>query len=481
MTVPSRFFLCAKNMADYGTLTATSAVATLPVSNLQNSRRARTWRSSSAVLQELKLTWSGYNSERINFAMLNRHNLEPNARWYVQGYSTYDWTGTAIFDNSWVNYLPQSNNFATTWFQGGTGTEVQNVNGLGGELNVAWTLTDTDAAITTYWDQTLVTSAGVQIAFSVRIKKKVVLDVAPYVAVEFNSGGSPRAAIVIHPVTGAIVSAGNVGYETGTECISEPTDNDFWKATVVLTAPVGTTAVTVFVIPAFNTDASASGNVAATGSTVFTDAQVEVGALTHDVTRTTTVAVRSGPLCYSSPTLGSLDWGVAPLGSTGQLDSFIGQRYSVAYFLENTAVVNSLKVTLVDTGNSAGYLEASRLYTGKGTEFAYNPSTLACKWNEHTAQERMDGGSLASDGASSFREMVADISWVNEADRSVLMDMYRFAGKRLDLFASARPGLGGNSSEEERDHTGIWRFRDMDDLSTVMYQIWKARLQLTEV
>lgn len=284
MTVPSNFFICGRNMADYSALSATSELSTLAATNLQVSRRARTWRSTSAAVQTIRLTWADYVSERLNFVMLNRHNLENAAVWRIKCYASYDWTGTPLYD---------------------------------------------------------------------------------------------------------------------------------------------------------------SGDIEA----------------------------------YETTTLGDLDFGVVPLPGGG-LDPFIGQRYSVHYFLENESVINSVEIIIDDTGNGYGYIEASRLFVGRGLELSHNPNTLSVKWNENTSQERMDGGSLMSDGTAQFRDMVADLGIINGYEQAgSIFDIYRFAGKRFDVFAAARPGVGG---EEERDSTGIWRISQLESMEVVVNPLWKSRLQLTE-
>lgn len=471
MTAPSNFIICAKNMTDYGTLTGTSEVATLPLSNLQNSKRSRVWRSTSLADQELKLTWEDTLSARINFVMLNRHNLEPAARWWVQGYQSYDWTGTPVIDNSWVNLCLYSNDFSS-WNQVGSGSEVQDATFAGNTLT-AWTLTDSDVGSTSYWYRQHAVAAFTPVAHSIRVRKEAAT-VYPFIGIDWNGTGTPRTAIVLNKATGdwvyytGSVAADSVTIET------DPNDEDYWKVTIVFTSDA--TLATLILVPAHNATGAGAGDITTQGSTVFAHAQCEQDDETHDITETTASSVRSGPLAVDIYTLGDLDWGIAPLGSS-VFDGFLGQKHSVAYFAENTTAINSLKVTIRDPDNEQGYIEASRLYMGRGIELTYNPDTLSCKWDEDTKQDRSAGGSLMSDGAQPFRIMTADLGVVSNEQRGELMDMFRFAGKRLDVFASARPGVGG---EEERDHTGIWRFQSLDDLSVLTYQLWKSRVQLTE-
>lgn len=150
--------------------------------------------------------------------------------------------------------------------------------------------------------------------------------------------------------------------------------------------------------------------------------------------------------------LGQLDWGVTPLGSS-IFDAFLGQQYSLVYFPRVVAL--SGIVTLSNAGNSAGYMEASRLYGGDSMEFLWNPENADWGWAEDTQQSRSDGGSLRSDGKVAFRTLDLKITLKDDVQRSLLADALRYAGSRKDVFLSLYPGAGG---ELERDHTAIWKF-----------------------
>jgi hypothetical protein len=163
---------------------------------------------------------------------------------------------------------------------------------------------------------------------------------------------------------------------------------------------------------------------------------------------------------YSAATLGDLDFGVDPLGS-GVFDGFLGQRFSTFYFTRVLAL--SGKITITDTGNSASYVEASRLYAGDATEFTYNPNASRFGWKDNTEQSRGAGGSLRSDAGISFRKLDLTMAWVSASQRNQLADMLRFAGRRKDIFLSLYPSVGG---EKERDYTMLAKFvSDMPDIS----------------
>lgn len=178
----------------------------------------------------------------------------------------------------------------------------------------------------------------------------------------------------------------------------------------------------------------------------------------------------------SAATLGDLDFGVEPLG--GRI--FNGfPRFSVFYFMENTAtVINSVRISISDNGNSANYIEVSRAYIGKGIELTHNWENVHCNWNEGSKHERTDGGSIQTDGVLGYRELQADLKWLAPTDRAEVMDGLRYAGMRRDWFLSAYPGVGG---EVERDHTLIARVSSMPKLSTLFYDMYSSQLKFAEI
>lgn len=152
---------------------------------------------------------------------------------------------------------------------------------------------------------------------------------------------------------------------------------------------------------------------------------------------------------YDYATLGSLDFGVSPLGSS-VFNGFLGQMYSLVYIPRVLAV--SGIVTINGAGNSAGYLEASRLYAGDYMELTWNPESADFGWDEDTTQSRSDGGTLRSDGKVAFRTLDLQLTLKDEIQRAQLADIIRFAGLRKDMFLALFPGKGG---ELERDYTAL--------------------------
>lgn len=171
----------------------------------------------------------------------------------------------------------------------------------------------------------------------------------------------------------------------------------------------------------------------------------------------TTEVIDTGDLvAVDSSSLGSLDWGVAPLGS-GVFDPFYGQKMSTAYFDETLLL--SWTIEISDAGNSSGFIELSRVWVGAYFELAENPEYgLIMGWVEKSETWRSDGGSPHCDGAIPYRGGSFDLRYIVEADRAQWMDITRYCGLgRRDLFMSVRPD--DTNLNLKRDYEGVFIFQ----------------------
>ena len=93
--------ILATNATDSATLTATpAAVATLPVTNLQNSYREQVCRWSELDAQQIAATWT--SGQPINCVALYRTNFAAGATWRVRLYSDSIFA-TTIYDSGVVD------------------------------------------------------------------------------------------------------------------------------------------------------------------------------------------------------------------------------------------------------------------------------------------------------------------------------------------------------------------------------------------
>lgn len=175
-----------------------------------------------------------------------------------------------------------------------------------------------------------------------------------------------------------------------------------------------------------------------------------------------TQVVDSGTVaCIDATALGDLDFGVDPLGAN-IFDPFYGQNFAKVYVAET--VVASWKLTISNTTNGDGYIDASRLIVGKYLEVAHNPVYgLKLGWKEATQVWETDGGTPHSDAGTPYRVLTFDIQLIPEADRQKWMDIIRYIGMRRDVFIDVMPE---GTAAQRRDYAGNFIVQAMPDFTT---------------
>ncbi len=159
--------------------------------------------------------------------------------------------------------------------------------------------------------------------------------------------------------------------------------------------------------------------------------------------------IDSGTLaCIDATALGDLDFGIDPLGAN-IFDPFYGQNFALMWFA-NT-VVASWKITITNTTNAAGYIDASRLIVGPYFELASNPVYgLGLQWADTTQIWETDGGGPFSDAGNMYRVMTFDLQGIPETDRKKWMDIVRYVGMRRDILVSLMPE---GTAAQRRDYS----------------------------
>jgi hypothetical protein len=179
------------------------------------------------------------------------------------------------------------------------------------------------------------------------------------------------------------------------------------------------------------------------------------------VNQTGATVVDTGTVpAYVAATLGTLQWGIQPLGSS-IFDGFGGYKFWNVFFAR--ALILSWQLDITDN-NSQGYIEAGRGILGDYMEPAANADYgLKLGWKENTEQEEMDGGSLLSDGRLPRRALNGTFPDLSESERAAWQDVIRYVGKRKAFLATFQPEVGGAL---ERDYClPRAKFSELPDLS----------------
>lgn len=176
---------------------------------------------------------------------------------------------------------------------------------------------------------------------------------------------------------------------------------------------------------------------------------------------------------FTLVTLGSMDWGIDPLGLSST--DVLGNRAPyILFFTASATAALGYKITL--TNCSAAYWEIGRIWLGTYLEFTYNASMVELAPRENTDSVRARGGSNRSRLGESWREMALEFDYITTTQRPYVLDAVTQAGTGRDLVLSFFPGAGGR---DERDYTINGKFASLDSLK------WQAlqrsiSLQLTE-
>lgn len=160
-----------------------------------------------------------------------------------------------------------------------------------------------------------------------------------------------------------------------------------------------------------------------------------------------------------SVSAGSYDWGHDPGGSTATDPYKLNTEFS-HYFTPTTA--GSWRVVLGGTPPSS-YWQIGRLFLGTYLEATTNPDYGASLgWVNDGERSRSRGGSLRTSGTgSTYRALSFDLNYIEEAQRSVWLDIMRTCGIERDVMVSMFPSVG---ERLERDYLINGKFAAQDPL-----------------
>ncbi|WP_143814585.1 hypothetical protein [Magnetofaba australis] len=149
-------------------------------------------------------------------------------------------------------------------------------------------------------------------------------------------------------------------------------------------------------------------------------------------------------------------------------------------WLDDSHAIQSLRITLSDTTNPDGYLEAYRLLAGLHWQPTHGPAFGASlQVDDPTELTQTAGGTLAavSRGAPT-RRLSLELRWMSrDADARRLIEMLSNQSKRKQMLLSLFPGAG---SGEEIDYTILGRISDSPQIAIVHPQRARAKLTFTE-
>lgn len=161
----------------------------------------------------------------------------------------------------------------------------------------------------------------------------------------------------------------------------------------------------------------------------------------------TTLIADSGTV-YACPglSLGLWNWAL-PLN--GNAFAFGGASKSAVWFSAHYFARRCV-IDLVDSGNTAGYIDNARLVVGAYWEPERNASYGAtASVVDRTANSRNDAGDNLADRGTQHDTLSLNLEWLGETDRARLMQIMRNAGTARNVFVSLLPGWVDPVAEQD--------------------------------
>ena len=135
--------------------------------------------------------------------------------------------------------------------------------------------------------------------------------------------------------------------------------------------------------------------------------------------------------------LGLWGWGSDSLGVNAF--SYGGGSYGRVW-VDNPATVKKLVIDIVDTGNTAGYIEVSRMVAGDYWEPKIGPEQGATMTVVDTSKHfRTDAGDQMTDTGTRHRKQTFSLPSLDESDRAKMWDILWGNGMARPIFISLYP------------------------------------------
>lgn len=193
------------------------------------------------------------------------------------------------------------------------------------------------------------------------------------------------------------------------------------------------------------TNGETVGGVALPATNLSASATIRVR-LYSDTGGTTLIADSGTVNACPGLNLGLWNWAL-PLN--GNAFAFGGASKSAVWFSAHYFARRCV-IDLVDTGNTAGYIDNARLVVGAYWEPAYNARYGAqVSVVDRTSNSRNDAGDNLADRGTQHDTLSLSLEWLGETDRARLMQIMRNAGTARNVFVSLLPGWVDPVAEQD--------------------------------
>ena len=147
-----------------------------------------------------------------------------------------------------------------------------------------------------------------------------------------------------------------------------------------------------------------------------------------------------------------------------------------------------ITITLTDTSNTAGYIEASRLIIGDYWSPTFNTSFgLISAPKSLSTSNRTESGDLVTNRGIQYNTMSFDLAWLNPSDRTIFSKIIKSNGINKGLFISLFPNNGTSAVDatidynKEQTYQIYGKLSSLSDISHPMYTMYTAKVDIEEI
>lgn len=213
-----------------------------------------------------------------------------------------------------------------------------------------------------------------------------------------------------------------------------------------------------------------------------------------NLTSTATIRVRgysatsgTGTLLFDTTTLnacpyqplGQWAWGTIPLGLNTY--AYGGGTYARCWLPNSEQLAClSLVVNIVDTSNTSGYIELSRLVIGAYWSPTYNTSFgLSAMPKDTSVHERSESGDIITNRGIRYNTLNFDLKYMDPGDRNEFSKIMRGSGLPKAMFISLFPDDADPGKEQIHQIYG--KLSQIGGISHPMYEMYSTTIDIEEI
>ena len=171
-------------------------------------------------------------------------------------------------------------------------------------------------------------------------------------------------------------------------------------------------------------------------------------------------------------------WGTVATGLNAY--SYGGGSAVRVYTPSILTTVQSITITIVDGSNAQGYMEIARLVCGTYWSPTYNTEFgLTVDYVDQSSHSRSQAGNIITDIGPTHKSLTFTLSYLQKADRNILLQIMKLNGMRNPLFISLFPS--DTDIEKEFTYQIYGKLSSNPTISHPMYTQYASSITIEEM